>query len=71
MKEESLGAWMKKFLKKGKEYVVISTTGNTFEGTFKGLKYGNLHFLDPEGNNIYFNPSNVEVIFEMKGGNEQ
>ena len=68
MKKESLAVFMDKALKIGNEYTVFSSTGNTFSGVYKGLKYEMLHFEDAEGNSIYFNPSHVEMIMERNGG---
>jgi hypothetical protein len=69
MKKESLGAFMNKALEVGKKYTVFSTTGITFSGVYRGLEYEMLHFEDEEGNNVFFNPSHIEMIRE--GGNEQ
>jgi hypothetical protein len=63
MKRESLGVWMDKFLKVGKEYTVFSETGNTFEGVYMGLEYGILHFAFGE-DNIYIKPKSVVMIKE-------
>ena len=71
MKKESLAVWMDKALKVGKSYLVFSETGNTIQGTYKGLKYEMLHFEDEEGNNIFFNPSHIEMIMEKEGGVEK
>jgi hypothetical protein len=70
MKKESLAVFMHKALQVGKEYTVFSTIGNTFSGVYKGLIYEMLLFEDAEGNRIYFNPSNIEMIMEKNGGKE-
>ena len=69
MKEETLAVFMDKALKVGKKYTIFSTTGITFSGFYKGLEYEMLHFEDEEGNNVFFNPSHIEMIKE--GGIEE
>jgi hypothetical protein len=72
-KQETLTEWMNQFLQVGKKYVVFSVSGSVFMGTYKGIKYDYLLFVDEYHNNLYMNPNNIELIKEEeeKGGEEK
>jgi biotin-(acetyl-CoA carboxylase) ligase len=68
-KQETLQEWLDQFLQVGKEYVIFSTSGSVFVGTYKGIEYDYLLFVIDDSNNLYMNPNNIEMIKE-KGGDE-
>jgi hypothetical protein len=64
IKTDDLAVLMDKALEVGKDYVIFSETGNTFEGIYRGLELDTLHFTTLEEDNIYIKPENVVMIEE-------